>query len=88
METWIEDLRNSEENLIIGKLMDYPVINPLRFCFINKPAGRWACFLFFPIGITLYLIYKLKQRQISNDLRASMKVNGEIIKELKIIWGH
>ncbi|MDR0769105.1 MAG: LptF/LptG family permease [Dysgonamonadaceae bacterium] len=30
MEAWIEDLRNSEENLIIGKLMDYPVLNPLR----------------------------------------------------------
>ena len=69
METWIEDLRNSEENLIIGKLMDYPVINQLRFGFLDKPAGRWTCFLFFPAGITLYLVYKLKQRQINNDIR-------------------
>jgi lipopolysaccharide export system permease protein len=84
MEAWIEDLRNSEESLIIGKLMDYPVINPLRFNFLNKPSGRKICFLLFPVGITLYLIYRLKQRQIDNDLRTSMKVNEEIIKELKI----
>jgi len=84
METWIEDLRNSEESLIIGKLMDYPVINPLRFSFLNKPSGRWVCFLLFPVGITLYLIYKLKQRQIDNDLRISIKVNEEIMKELKM----
>ncbi|GHV30451.1 membrane protein [Bacteroidia bacterium] len=84
MEALIEDLRNTEENLIIGKLMDYPVINPLRFGFLDKPAGRWTCCLIFPAGITLYLIYTLKQKQINNDLRTSMKVNEEIIKELKI----
>lgn len=84
MEMWIEDLRNSEENLIIGKLMDYPVINPLRLNFLDKPIGRWTCSLLFPAGITLYLIYRLKQKQINNDLRISMKVNEEIMKELKI----
>jgi lipopolysaccharide export system permease protein len=90
METWIEDLRNSEENLIIGKLMDYPIINPLRLSFLDKPAGRWTCLLLFPAGISLYLIYTFKQRQINNDLRTSMKVNEEIEKELKMkdeeIW--
>jgi lipopolysaccharide export system permease protein len=84
METWIEDLRNSEESLIIGKLMDYPVINPLRLSFLNKPAGRRFCFLLFPVGIILYLIYILKQKQIDNDLRTSIKVNEEILKELKM----
>jgi lipopolysaccharide export system permease protein len=84
METWIDDLQNTEENLIIGKLMDYPVINPLRFRFLDKPSGRWTCFLLFPAGITLYVVYQLKQRQINNDLRISMKVNEEIMKDLKM----
>jgi lipopolysaccharide export system permease protein len=84
METWIDDLQNAEENLIIGKLMDYPVINPLRFRFLDKPSGRWTCFLLFPAGITLYVVYQLKQRQINNDLRISMKVNEEIMKDLKM----
>ena len=82
MEAWIEDLRNSEENLIIGKLMDYPIINPLRLHFLNKPAGRWTCGLLFPAGIGLYLIYIFKQKQINNDLRTSMKMNEEIKREL------
>ena len=84
METWIEDLRNTEASLIIGKLMDYPVISPLRFNFLNKPSGRWTCFLLFPVGIILYLIYLLKQRQINSDLRTSIKVNEEIWEELRI----
>jgi lipopolysaccharide export system permease protein len=82
METWIEDLRNSEENLIIGKLMDYPIINPLRLSFLDKPSGRWTCLLLFPVGISLYLIYTFKQKQINSDLRISMRVNEEIKKEL------
>jgi lipopolysaccharide export system permease protein len=82
METWIDDLKNAEENLILGKLMDYPVINPLRIRFLDKPSGRWTCLLLFPAGITLYVIYKLKQKQINNDLKISMKVNEEITKDL------
>jgi len=35
MNQWIEDLLNSDENLIIGKLMDYPVISPHRFYIMN-----------------------------------------------------
>ncbi|MDR2692028.1 MAG: LptF/LptG family permease, partial [Dysgonamonadaceae bacterium] len=85
MENRIEDLRNSEENLIIGKLMDYPVINQLKWHILDKPAVRLTCFLLFPAGISLYLIYIFKQRQINNDLRISMKVNEEIQKELKHI---
>jgi lipopolysaccharide export system permease protein len=30
MDHWIEDLLNTDENLIIGKLMDYPVVAPYR----------------------------------------------------------
>ncbi|MDR1632964.1 MAG: LptF/LptG family permease [Dysgonamonadaceae bacterium] len=84
METWIEDLRNSEENLIIGKLMDYPVINQLKWPVLDKPSVRRICFLLFPLGISLYLFYTFKQRQINNDLSISMKVNEEIEKELWI----
>jgi lipopolysaccharide export system permease protein len=84
MEAWIEDLRNSEENLIIGKLMDYPVINQLKLNVLDIPSVRWACFLLFPIGISLYLVYMFKQKQINNDLRISMKVNEEIIRDLRM----
>jgi len=83
MDRWIEDLLNSKENLIIGKLMDYPVITPYRLGFLNKPAMRLSCSIFLPAGITIYILYFVKQKQIDNDLRTTMKVNEEINKELK-----
>ena len=83
MDQWIEDLLNSNENLIIGKLMDYPVIKSYHLSFLNKPAVRWSCSILFPIGILIYVISLIKQNQINNDLRMTMKVNEEIIKELR-----
>ena len=83
MEIWIEDLLNSNENLIIGKLMDYPVITPYHLTFLNQSAARWGCSVFLPAGLFIYILYFLKQKQINNDLRLTMKVNEEITKELK-----
>ena len=82
MDNWIEDLLNSNENLIIGKLMDYPVITPYKLLFLNKPVLRWSCAIIFPIGILFYIICFLKQKQINNDLSTVIKVNEEIRKEL------
>jgi lipopolysaccharide export system permease protein len=83
MNLWIEDLLNTNENLIIGKLMDYPVINPYRLAVLNRPALRWSCSILLPVGILIYTLCFFKQRQINNDLQASMKVNEEISKELR-----
>jgi len=82
MDNWIDDLLNSNENLIIGKLMDYPVINSFNLTFFNQPAIRWSCSVIFPVGILIYIVCVLKQKQINNDLHISIKVNEEIIKEL------
>ena len=83
MDQWVEDLLNSDENLIVGKLMDYPVIAPFHLTFLNRPIVRWTCSVLLPIGILIYIIYLLKQKQINNDLRITMKVNEEINKELR-----
>ena len=83
MDQWIEDLLNSNENLIIGKLMDYPVITPYHLSFLNKPAVRWTCSILFPAGILIYIISLIKQKQINTDLQTTMKVNEEITKELR-----
>ena len=83
MDQWIEDLLNSNENLIIGKLMDYPVITSYQPDFFNRPAVRWTCLIFLPIGILIYIFFLLKQKQINNDLRTTAKVNEEIAIELR-----
>ena len=83
MDQWIEDLLNSNENLIIGKLMDYPVITPYHLAFFNQPVIRWSCSVFLPAGILIYIICLLKQKQINNDLQMTIKINEEIINELR-----
>lgn len=82
MEEWIEDLQNSDQNLIIGKLMDYPVIVPLHFGKINSLWKKWACAVFFPAGLIVYFTGLYKLKQIRQDLSASLKVNEDIEKEI------
>ena len=82
MNSYIEDLQNSEENLIIGKLMDYPVIRPIHLSFLNKAVVRWICAIFIPIGLILYFIGLLKQKQVNKDIKTTFRVNNELKKEL------
>ncbi|MDR0681472.1 MAG: LptF/LptG family permease [Dysgonamonadaceae bacterium] len=82
LENTIEDLLNSEENLIIGRLMDFPIIKPFHLKFMNKPGVRWFCGIIFPIGLIIYGIVIHKQKQIRDDLAISQKVNDQIISEL------
>ena len=82
MEVWIEDLKNSDENLIIGKLMDYPIIQPLRMDILNVSWVRWICALCLPIGLTIYFIDIYKLRQIRHSLQVSMRVNEELRTEI------
>jgi len=81
MENTIEDLLNSEDVLIIGKLMDYPVIQPFHWEFLDREFIRWFCGIVFPVGIIIYLIAILKQRQLNNDLIISRKVNESLMEE-------
>jgi lipopolysaccharide export system permease protein len=82
IENTIEDLLNSEENLIIGRLMDFPVIKPFRLKFMDKSNIRWFCGIVFPIGLIIYGIVIHKQKQINSDLLISRKVSEYIINEL------
>ena len=82
MEIWIEDLKNSDENLIIGKLMDYPVIQPLRLDILNKSWTKWICALCLPIGLIVYFIGLYKIKQIRQDVQTTLKVNEELRTEI------
>jgi lipopolysaccharide export system permease protein len=88
MDATIEDLQNSEENLIIGKLMDYPIIKPIRLGFLNKPVARWICGCLIPIGLLFYFIDIYKQKQVNKDLRVTLKANENLIVELTTFSVH
>jgi len=82
MESWIEDLRNSDENLILGKLMDYPVIQPVHWDVLNTKAAKWFCAIFLPVGLCIYFIEMYRIRQIRQDLKTGEKVNSELRSEI------
>ena len=82
MDSYIEDLQNSEENLIIGKLMDYPVIRPIHSPFLNQTIVRWICAILFPVGLIFYLIGFLTQRQVNKDIKTIFRVNNDLKNEL------
>ncbi len=83
MEQIIEDLRNSDENYIIGKLMDYPVINSMQPVFMKNPKVRMFCFWFLPVGIFLYLWGLYKGKDLKRDIESIRKINDELLVEIK-----
>ncbi|GHU90399.1 membrane protein [Bacteroidia bacterium] len=81
-EAIIDDLRNSTENLILGKLMDYPIIKRGYPDFLDKPVIRKICGILFPVGIIIYLISIYKRKYIKQDIRTIIKVNNDLMNEL------
>ena len=81
-ESIVDDLRNSSENLILGKLMDYPIIKRGYPDILDKIPVRMACAILFPVGIAVYIISIYKRKYIKQDVRAIIKVNNDLIKEL------
>lgn len=78
MNFYIEDLRNSDNTLVISKLMEYPVVLPLLPGFMKKPSIRWICSILLPIGLILYIASLFGQKRINNDLKIINKINEEL----------
>ncbi len=86
-EEVIDDLRNSTENLILGKLMDYPIIKPGYPDFLNNKGVRLTCAVLFPVGLIIYLISLYKRKGIRQDVMNICKINEDICKELQNLDG-
>ena len=83
MEQIIEDLRNSDDNYTIGKLMDYPVINSKQPVFVKNNSVKNFCCWFFPVGIILYLWELYKVKELKRDIDTVRKVNDELLVEIE-----
>lgn len=84
MENIIEELSNSDQNLILNKLMDYPIIggyNQLNTK-INGKAGLITGF-FFPIGIPVYLIATYQRKLLRHDVQTIQKTSQELTSIIK-----
>lgn len=81
LEVIIEEMSNSDQNLILNKLMDYPILS--RYNKQNSPFNGILSILTgiaLPIGIPIYLIAMYQKKLLAHDIRTIIKVNEELIQ--------
>lgn len=84
LEGVVTYLSNSNDILVINKLMDYPIIRRLFFYHpTNYNWLAWIAIILFPIGITGYLIGLKHQEFLKRDVRVVLNVSDELISILK-----
>lgn len=75
----IEELSNSDQNLLLNKLMDYPVITGYNKQ--NSPFNGVASIItgiIFPVGIPIYFIAMYQRKLLIMDIKTILKVNIEL----------
>ncbi len=80
MEEIVEELANSDQNLVLNKLMDYPFMGGYNLLG-TKLDKKWgmAIGLCFPIGIPLYLIAAYQRKWMLHDMQVILKTSEELI---------
>ena len=72
MEGIIEELGNSDQNLVLNKLMDYPVIGGYNQLNANLNGKIGLAFgIFFPIGLPVYLLATYQRKLLRHDIQVA-----------------
>ena len=84
VELVVEELSNSDQNLVLNKLMDYPVMegyNQLD----ERISGKvgLAVGLCIPIGLPLYLLATYQRKLLRHDVQMVYKTSGELLEMLE-----
>ena len=88
MEGIIEELGNSDQNLVLNKLIDYPVIGGYNQLNANLNGKIGLAFgIFFPIGLPVYLLATYQRKLLRHDIQVVQKTSRELedmIRNLEI----
>jgi lipopolysaccharide export system permease protein len=81
MEDIVEELSNTDRNLVLNKLMDYPIIGGYKQlgAHLNKKVSMFIG-LFFPLGLVVYFIATYQRKLLRQDINTVMKVSRELIE--------
>jgi lipopolysaccharide export system permease protein len=87
MEAIIEELGNSDQNLVLNKLMDYPVIGGYKQLggHLSKTVGLFIGG-FLPLGLFVYFLAIYQRKLLRQDIRTVQAVSNELkemINDLK-----
>ena len=79
MELIVEELSNSDQNLILNKLMDLPFLNGYNLLSANKLSKAGPVIgLLFPLGIPLYLGATYQRNLLLHDIKTIKRVCSEL----------
>jgi lipopolysaccharide export system permease protein len=85
LEQIIEEGSNSDQMLVLNKLMDYPVINGYQSTLFSNRHVAIATGLFFPAGIPVYLFAVYQSKLLLHDIGTVRKINNELLDIIKQI---
>lgn len=79
VEQIVEELGNSDHNLILNKLMDYPFLNGYNLLSANKLSKAGPVLgILFPLGIPLYFGALYQRKLLLHDIKAAKRVCSEL----------
>ena len=80
LEDTVAYLSNSDKQLVINKLMDYPVLRSLFFYYpVNNRPLAYVIMALFPVGLTGYWIGLRQQNRLKKDINSIISVSDELI---------
>lgn len=84
MENIIEEVSNSDQNLVINKLMDFPVIGGYNQLNANLSGKIGILFgLILPIGLPIYLLATYQRKLLRHDIQVVRKTSSELLEMIE-----
>ncbi|HCC52468.1 MAG TPA: YjgP/YjgQ family permease [Porphyromonadaceae bacterium] len=81
IESVVQVLENSDQNLVLNKTMDFPIIKSFHLTnFTITPKAGMALAIFFPVGGIVYLIAVYRRKLLRQDIKTTIRVCDEIIE--------
>lgn len=85
VEAITDELSNSDQILILNKLMDLPVMS--GYSQMNMHMNKTISFLiavFFPLGLPLYLLAIYKRKLLYNDVKVVLRTSEELVDMIDV----
>ncbi|MDF9829400.1 LptF/LptG family permease [Parabacteroides sp. PF5-6] len=84
VEEIVEELANSDQILILNKLMDYPIMSGYNQLNIRiTPKIGMAIAIFFPVGLPIYLLAIYKRKLLLHDVKVVQRTSQELLDMFK-----
>lgn len=85
----ISNLQHSPDILLVHRLGAYPQLEQVSKTY--RPAQKWlsaVCMIVFPIGLLMYLHYRVRERVYLREIKRLLDVNQQVLGEVQRVSSH